>query len=141
MSGDMGFELATQEEQDRFSELVLQRIKLASRIDIGLDTLHDVCENATLKTTASWYGDRMVLMMHSYILAMPETRITARWPATWLDAVLERFAPRWVLRIRPVAYVKIDQPQFENVYLSLYADQTTKFPDGKRLVVKPNGEN
>lgn len=50
--------------------------------------------------------ERMVYQIKSYLLASGEeiVRCNERWPADWLQAVKERWAPRWIKRRWPVRY-------------------------------------
>lgn len=130
---------ASEQEIAEYNQLVLQRIKLCSRVEVGLETLHDVCENAKLKSFSEWSGERLVQTMYSYILGMREQRIEASWPANWVQAIKQRFAPEWFLNRWPVVTVGIDEPQFGAVYLSVYADKTSTYPDGKLIDVNKFG--
>jgi len=129
------------EEASEMKELLLTRIKLASRIEISDECLHDIRENATLKCykVADLFGDRLVATMYSYILGCGEKSIQASWPANWWQAVKDRFAPVWVLRWWPVEYHTIKERQFENVYLSVFQNQASKYPDGAQMVVDEGG--
>jgi hypothetical protein len=70
---------------------------------------HILVHDASPEVYCDLLGE-MVCSLNGYVLGEDESiqRQVVRYPATWWDAVKERFAPRWFLRRYPAKYVVVE---------------------------------
>jgi len=78
--------------------------------------------------------DRLIMQLTAYVTAMPKERIKVdveeKWPATWRDAVKERWFPAWALKRWPVerkaVSIHIDEQKYGPICPHLHADPADK---------------
>ena len=66
--------------------------------------------SAELRDDPSSLMDYVQWDFRTYVLGMPSDRLVLhrKWPADWVQAVKERWLPRWILKRWPVRYDRID---------------------------------
>lgn len=65
-------------------------------------------EGATLDAEWCYDIDAMAVRLKRYVMSERLADETVSWPATWWDAVKERWFPDWLLRRYPVEYKHAD---------------------------------
>lgn len=91
--------------RQRFEEITLEAVRLGVSKQVGLDCLHSW--NLSVERTAKSLGQRLTVELATFVLSKPLEKVEARYPATWWDAVKERFGPQWFLKRWPARYTTI----------------------------------
>ena len=120
----------TQPIVDRsYQKIVLDRISIRASREVSKLALM----NTRLSVRKVQYGDmveKMLVDMERYVLGLKHEIISVHHscPATWWDAVKERFFPEWMLGRWPVRYKNIDIEQqiYRAVCPHLYTDPQEK---------------
>jgi len=90
---------------DGVQELTMERIKWGLRRAFSNDVLACIRE-ASIEVYAESEGELMVADVRGFVLGQKAKPI--QYPATWWEAVKERFLPEWAKRRWPVKYTVIE---------------------------------
>lgn len=84
------------------SDIQLKTIKLAIVESVSNDLLDVIVEHKEIAD--DFIKNRVTLMIQGYIWGESGKTQLIRYPATWWDAVKERWFPRWLLTRYPATY-------------------------------------
>ena len=112
------------------TNIVLERMKIVCLQRMSEECVGLMNVSCDVSSHADFMTDDILLRIKGHIMAekVQDIRKTIQWPATWWDAVKERFFPRWLLRRYPVMHY------IEHVELVAYATlpKCTLIPEDKR---------
>ena len=116
---------------DAFREIELSRQEYAASIRLCEKEMEDCRRLGRLEVIRDHATQQLVMTLHASIYGKHhEDRHVIRYPATWWDAVKERFAPAWFRDRYPVCFTEVTASLKE-----LYPDLTLELPD-KNPVIK-----
>src|SRR5690242_19260424 len=83
-------------------EVQLEKIKLAIAEGVSGELLDAMIEHKYF--CDDFIKNRMTLLVHGYVWGESGETRTIRYPATWWDALKQRWFPRWLLARYPATY-------------------------------------
>lgn len=90
--------------EDRTAEVVkkvvLEKLRFGAQAVMGCNWVNDV----QLKAYTDVVADNLVIALTAHVVGQQLKVAAIKAPATWWDAVKERFFPRWLRRLMPVEY-------------------------------------
>ena len=110
-----------------FNEIELEKIKIAIAESVSNELLGVAVECKDIAD--DFIKNRMTLLVHGYIWGESGKTQTIRYPATWWDAVKERWFPQWLLARYPVTY-----REHEISLKTLYPDFKISMPHETRVL-------
>lgn len=84
-------------------QLCIEKLKVASCMTISESLLSEF----EVKAVREMIAGRMVAALQGYVYSKEvreEVKGSVQFPATWVQALKERWLPRWILRRYPVRY-------------------------------------
>lgn len=96
-------------------EIRVEQIKIAVRANI----CYDLQDGTQIKVLEETTGKNLAIELWAYIYAMPKEHIfiDRSFPKTWIDAIKNRWFPRWALKKWPIQWehIKVDQRIYGNI--------------------------
>jgi len=108
-------------------KLTLEQICLhAGNVCLSRKELATLGTPAEIDAAVDITTGNLLVQLEAHILSLPEERleIHRRWPANWIEAVKDRWLPRWLKRRWPVRYeyLDVDRTIYKAVCPHLKAD-------------------
>jgi len=112
-------------------QIELERIHLTVTKTVSNDVLADLIRRGTFRAFNERLVDGILMELRTWLWDKKRATISVHreWPATWWDALKERWFPKWLTRRFPVEMdsVHVEQPLFE--YVTTW---NPSMPDGPR---------
>lgn len=113
-----------------YTEVQLEPVQIYCRRYLDLKRLRN-CDVSVEKMTHLSIED-LCIQLEKHIHGLPEQRIVIKekYPVNWVEAVRERWLPKWLLKRYPVKYRRIDIDQ--KIYKAVFTDLNT--PDKRPIL-------